>query len=298
MFMINKSLKVPDIRILPMSKKEEFQGNSILKVQQEYFEYNLINKRDSKFYYISSGLKKSPGSLILFQYDNKIIASAQLKDREEYNPLYEGRYKGALILYGETIQVFEPIELSEIQSIDPKITEFSRTKWFVDINKINDILLLLEEKRKLYNKTYEEKVDAAEVDDLQIQDKPKDKIEIKKGNVTHWPRDPKIGKRVIINSKYECFFDKDHKYFVSKLTRNNYVESHHIIPIGNQDQFDKSIDVEANIACLCPVCHRILHHAKMADKLPMLQQLYNDRKDRLKDCGIVLTIKQLEDYYK
>ena len=40
-----------------------------------------------------------------------------------------------------------------------------------------------------------------------------------------------------------------------KLQRN-YVEAHHLIPMGFQDDFSKSIDVEANIISLCTYCHK------------------------------------------
>ena len=63
-----------EIRILPMSKKE-FNDKSIEWLQGWFME-ELKNARKGLYRYKTRGLKTSTGSLILFQYRGKIIASA------------------------------------------------------------------------------------------------------------------------------------------------------------------------------------------------------------------------------
>jgi 5-methylcytosine-specific restriction protein A len=52
--------------------------------------------------------------------------------------------------------------------------------------------------------------------------------------------------------------------------------------MGLQDEFSKSLDTMSNVFCLCPYCHRAVHHAeeaiareilsKLADKRPVLDE--------------------------
>lgn len=64
------------------------------------------------------------------------------------------------------------------------------------------------------------------------------------------------------------------------------MESHHAIPINQQKHFNCSLDVYANIVCLSPICHRLLHYGINNDKL---NQIYDERTDRLVHSGIKLS---------
>ncbi|MGH4139453.1 hypothetical protein [Clostridium sp.] len=81
MFILIES--VQEIRIMPMSKNGEFDNKTIAEVQKEYFLKELFNRQDCSYHFKKIGIKNHNGSLILFQYDNKIIASAQLKNVEK-----------------------------------------------------------------------------------------------------------------------------------------------------------------------------------------------------------------------
>ena len=52
------------------------------------------------------------------------------------------------------------------------------------------------------------------------------------------------------------------------------------------DDFEKSIDNEANIVALCPNCHRQLHYGKFEDKKELLIALYEKNIDNLFDAGL------------
>lgn len=64
---------------------------------------------------------------------------------------------------------------------------------------------------------------------------------------------------------------------------------HHAIPIKEQGHFDVSLDVYANIICLCPICHRLLHYGVNEDKQKILSKVYHDRAERLAKSGIKLS---------
>lgn len=110
-------------------------------------------------------------------------------------------------------------------------------------------------------------------------------------------RDAQVAKNAVAAASYLCEIDKDHPYFKSKKSKENYVEAHHLIPIHAIDDFEKSIDVEANVVSLCPNCHRKLHHAELAETAPLLEKLYYERKAFLETCGIKLNLELLLSYY-
>lgn len=67
------------------------------------------------------------------------------------------------------------------------------------------------------------------------------------------------------------------------------MEGHHIIPMKKQESFNTSLDVYANIVCLCPTCHRLLHFGRERDKKPVLDKLYFERSERLANSGIKIS---------
>jgi 5-methylcytosine-specific restriction enzyme A len=111
-------------------------------------------------------------------------------------------------------------------------------------------------------------------------------------------RNAQKGVNAIVKANYLCEIDANHKDFISKVTGKNYVEAHHLIPMEYQDRFDVSIDVEANIICLCVACHKKLHHAVFEEKEAILKQLLNMRKARLQKCSINVTGDVLLTYYE
>lgn len=50
-----------------------------------------------------------------------------------------------------------------------------------------------------------------------------------------------------------------------------------------------SLDVYANLICLCPICHRLLHYGREDEKRVLLNQIYTDRASRLVNSGIKLS---------
>lgn len=110
-------------------------------------------------------------------------------------------------------------------------------------------------------------------------------------------RDAKKAANAKARANYMCEFDNDHKTFKAKVNNENYVEAHHLIPIQLQSKFWYSLDVEANIISLCPICHRCIHHGTNEEKRKIITKLYDERIDRLRQCNIYLELEDLLQFY-
>lgn len=106
---------------------------------------------------------------------------------------------------------------------------------------------------------------------------------------TIWKRSNILRVQVINNADYLCEIDAKHETFISGNSGKPYMEGHHAIPMRYQGAFDRSLDVYANIVCLCPLCHRKIHYGIRADKAKMVHQIYADRAERLANSGIKLS---------
>lgn len=108
---------------------------------------------------------------------------------------------------------------------------------------------------------------SADISSVDIEDKPKNKPKHRLvNNKKVWRRNPKYASGAIADANYLCEFDNQHKHFISKFNGENYVEAHHLIPMQYQDQFDKSLDIHANIVSICLVCHKKIHYGRFEDK--------------------------------
>ncbi len=141
---LNRS--IPEIRILPMSKSLEFDNRSIEQVQMEYFQYTLPNRANCKYYCREVSIKSISGSLILFQYDGAIIASAVFDHIEEYQQPIEGVYHGAICFKRDSIRIFQPIFYEELHRIDSTVIRFSQTKQRLNPESMPQILDLIAQK--------------------------------------------------------------------------------------------------------------------------------------------------------
>lgn len=109
-----------------------------------------------------------------------------------------------------------------------------------------------------------------------------------------WKRSSIIKRQVIRAAQYMCEYDKGHKTFIAKTTGFQYMEGHHAIPISRQIDFDCSLDVYANVVCLCPVCHRLLHYGEDSIKENVLNKIYFERADRLVQSGIKISAEEFK----
>ena len=73
--------------------------------------------------------------------------------------------------------------------------------------------------------------------------------------------------------------------FITKDERQ-YFEVHHLIKMSYQDRFKVSLDVDSNVVCLCPACHRLLHFGMDQDRKFSLVKIYKQRAVDLNKTGI------------
>ncbi len=118
------------VQILPMNFRDEFPDyDSLEDVQKRYFLNQLPFSQNGRFQYRTSGLSAAFDKVVLFQCDNRIIASATLIGRHKLEePDAEG-YRRYLQFDVSSIKVFTPVTLSETQKIWPKVKSFSQVKW-------------------------------------------------------------------------------------------------------------------------------------------------------------------------
>lgn len=109
-----------------------------------------------------------------------------------------------------------------------------------------------------------------------------------KVNYTHafWKRNQIIVDQVIEGAKHSCEYNNNHITFTAESTGKQFMEGHHLIPLKHQCEFNNGIDVYANIVCLCPICHRLIHYGIFKEKQYILDKLYSERKDRMINSGI------------
>lgn len=131
----------------------------------------------------------------------------------------------------------------------------------------------------------------------EIKDIKRDKPEptVIKGALVY-PRNRTYALIALNNSKHKCEVDNSHTTFIRRADKLPYTEPHHLIPMAMQERYSVSIDVPENIVSLCSNCHNEIHYGDNAERL--LTRLYEERKEKLKNAGISITLKELLSYYK
>jgi hypothetical protein len=117
------------------------------------------------------------------------------------------------------------------------------------------------------------------------------------GSSEKYTTNPRRAKNALEKADFKCELNPDHHTFINKKSGNPYMEAHHLIPMSKQGIFEFDIDVPENILCLCPTCHRKMHHSQDTDKKEILAKSFKDRKSDMEVRGIVLDINMLLGMY-
>ena len=107
-----------------------------------------------------------------------------------------------------------------------------------------------------------------------------------------WNRSGIIRNQALEMAEYRCEIEITHESFIAERNHKLYMEGHHVIPMKKQMNFKNSLDVYANIVCLCPTCHRKIHYGVKDDRIKMGEKIYLDRSDRLANSGIRLSKRE------
>lgn len=106
-------------------------------------------------------------------------------------------------------------------------------------------------------------------------------------------RDSKLARQRLITADFKCEFDKKHNLFISRHSKLPYLEAHHLLPMALQNTSTPiKIDTFDNIFCLCPNCHRAIHHSESTFAREIIDTLVEIRPSVLN----ILNIKK-DDIY-
>jgi len=120
-------MEIPAVRILPMSDRiPGFRGRSIADVQTRVF-LGRLPAGGGKYRYRSSGLSAAPGTVVLFQFRARIVATAVfIRDERFDRPVKDS----AGILYFEpaSFRVFDPVDAVAMRTVWPGFRNFGHVK--------------------------------------------------------------------------------------------------------------------------------------------------------------------------
>ncbi len=117
------------------------------------------------------------------------------------------------------------------------------------------------------------------------------------GGKLAYVRNPSVAARALQDAGFVCELDAEHWTFESRASSRPYVEAHHLVPMSKQHLFDVSLDVTANIVCLCATCHRLLHFGKPTARNTSIKKLYKVRSKVLSAREIKVKANELLNYY-
>ena len=228
-----------EIRILPMSDQDgEFRGRTAEVVQSEYFLDTLPFQRKGRYRYLKRGLDATAGTIVLFQFDKSIIASAVLVERKRFEEPDEEGYCGALCFDVDSIRVFEPVAAQAMHGVWPKFTGFGNPKWDLDGKEFPKFEQLL--------KHIKTPTRPAQAHDLEVPPAAREQT-----TVSRIIRDNKLSRRVKSLHEHKCQI-LTCEYTLLLADGSRYAEGHHIQPLGEPYN---GPDVPENILCLCPNHH-------------------------------------------
>ena len=126
--------------------------------------------------------------------------------------------------------------------------------------------------------------------------KPEKKTEAKAEKLRSiYPRDKNRAINALKRADFKCEVDINHKTFKRRGKKIDYTEPHHLIPLKFFNEFENSLDVEANIVSLCSHCHNLVHYGDGAEEI--IEFLWKERKNELKSAGIEIELDNLKCYY-
>jgi hypothetical protein len=119
--------EIPAVRILPMSDRaKSFVGRSIESVQGGCF-LRELPRMGGRFRYPSAGLNAPAGTVVLFQYRARVIASgAFVRDERYERPA--GGYAGALHFEPGSFRTFDPVDVAGMRAAWPAFRGFGHVK--------------------------------------------------------------------------------------------------------------------------------------------------------------------------
>ena len=247
----------PAVRILPMSREEpEFVGKSAKEVQRDFFRRDFpARPLPGKYNFRKRGLSATPGTVVLFQYDNAIIASAIFRKTEFFDEPEEDQgveYRGAIYFDADSIRDFEPVGPDQMKGIWPKFSRFSHAKTLLDPKGYPDFERATGLKQSPTPSAHD------------LEAPPASRVRTTAYRIV---RDTQVTKRVKELHRYKCQICGE---TILLADGSRYAEGHHIKPLGAPHNGPDSMD---NVICLCPNHHAICDFGAMRLVLITLRQI-------------------------
>ena len=263
---------VSSVRILPMSNDEpEFQSANGPKTQPElqsdYFLGTLVSPPAvGRYEYRERGLSATNGTTVLFQYENAVIASATLVNREDY-PQPRGGYRGCLWFDVQSVRVFDPIGRETMRKAWPgKFKKFSQVMQELNADGLVRFEALLRNVRTP-KPQHEDQAEELLRRDVCIALKQPSSVRLARIKdasrlpakyivlATMYHRSPDVIAEVLLRSRGVCECCKRPAPFDRMSDGTPYLEVHHKKRLA-----DGGEDTVENAVALCPNCHRQSHY--------------------------------------
>lgn len=210
-----------------------------------------------------------------------LFKDSSSRSDNDFLDIYQMLTGDEIVLYGN---------MKKYELIDPNSKEFAENKareLDLNIDDFDRYYDFIDDEDSYYQNEVAKASQSNTDDTSNHKYKSKEKENSKNnGSTNSYKRDAKTGFLALKLANFQCELNKEHKTFISNSTSENYVEAHHIIPMKYYDDFEKSIDNEANIVALCPNCHRQLHYGKFEDKKELLIKLYEKNIHKLFDADL------------
>jgi 5-methylcytosine-specific restriction enzyme A len=135
---------------------------------------------------------------------------------------------------------------------------------------------------------------------IELPPGPKEKksnVKTGSNNSSSFKRDPNVAAEALKKANYCCENDPSHTTFMTSFG-HQFMEAHHLIPMGAYDSFEFDIDVPENVISLCPTCHRAFHHSKWEIKSDLIEKFLELRFLEIEARGIPIDISTLKQKYQ
>ena len=94
-----------------------------------------------------------------------------------------------------------------------------------------------------------------------------------------------------------CSFCGTESTFARKDNGKQFFHYQYFIANGGY-VLEEKYTSDANILCLCPNCHNLLEYGTDLDREKMVLKVYLDRRDKLVEAGIDVSLPKIMSYYK
>jgi hypothetical protein len=111
-------------------KRKGFEARSIEDVQKRLFLRDLP-KCGGRWTYPRVGLNAEPGTVVLFQYRARVIASAVFLRDEKFERPRHGS-GGAMYFEPATIRTFTPLDVEAMRNVWPSFRAFGHVRQFLN----------------------------------------------------------------------------------------------------------------------------------------------------------------------